>query len=163
MRPSNIAIKIASRKEGKFKILTDDLKGPSRFLVFDKNENVGEAKKDLTYDEMYQEWKKDPSQSNSYCYNRKRVEEYGICETEGIMHQSSGKWLKVDYGFCGSSCRTPNLPDLWKDTRFGYGKSTWREWYRKYWETNGVYYENLDQCELLLHENYLIATLPYFI
>ena len=141
------------KKDGKLKISKDDFKGPSRILVFDKNEDVGEENQELEYKKMYQEWKKDPSKSNSYCYNRNRVEEYGVCETDDTPLYFSGKWFKVNYGFCGSSCRTPNLPDLWTDHTFGYGKSRWRDWNRIYWETNAVYYENLDPGELLVYLN----------
>ena len=136
------------KEEGNFKVLKDDLKGPSRVLVFDKSGKVDEMFQDLDYKVQYLKWKRNPSRSNTYCYNRKRVEEYGICETEGTLQYSSNKkWIKVNYGFCGSSCRTPNLPNLWTDHRFGYGKSRWKDWNRIYWEMNAVFYENLDQGE----------------
>ena len=124
-------------KGGYFKLLQDDRKGPSKVVILDKSNKNNEFMRDLDYKKQYLEWEKNPSRSNSYCYNRKRVEQYGICEIENrLFPTSKGKWAFINYGFCGSSCRTPNPPDR-----------VLEDWNTIYWETDAVYYEHFNNDE----------------
>ena len=77
----------------------DDGLGPSRILVFDKDEQDSES-----FEDMYYKWRslfeQDPSVS--YCYNLKRLAQWGLCETLG---DSNSYKIGYNFGFCSSSCK----------------------------------------------------------
>ena len=92
---------------------TDDGLGPSRILVLDKDEKVSE------WQEQYQKWEKQRSPDAPYCYNLKRLNWYGICETENHLY---------NFGFCSISCKTKDPMD--DPRKKGYS-----------WKLNADYYE----------------------
>ena len=125
--------------EEKIKYLNDDQKGPSRIVIFEKDEKASKFTNEINFQRQYIRWEKNPVTSYANCYNLKRVEQYGICETEGMKIYSTNfkHSVKINYGFCGSSCKTPNLQEFYvrKDDR-------WKDWHRQFWEREATYYEN---------------------
>ena len=75
---------------------TDDGLGPSRILVLDKDEKVSK------WEKQYQRWEKQGSPDAPYCYNLKRLNWYGICETENHLY---------NFGFCSISCKIKDPMD----------------------------------------------------
>ena len=67
--------------------LRDDIKGPSRIVVFDS--------KVTDWVTEFHNWEKSSSMFPNvpYCYNLRRLEEFGICETEGRTY---------NFGFCSA-------------------------------------------------------------
>ena len=100
--------------EEKIKYLKDDQKGPSRIIIFEKKEKASKFTNEIHFQRQYIRWEKNPTRSYANCYNLKRVEQYGTCETEGTKIYSTifGHSVKINYGFCGSSCKTPNLQEF---------------------------------------------------
>ena len=115
--------------EKKIKILNDDEMGPSRIVVFDKNEKASNFIQELQYKLQYLRWEKQPSRSNAYCYNIKTVASYGVCETVYLSNKEN------NYGFCGSSCMTLNIWSFFEDTR------TWSTFHGYQWEMKATYHE----------------------
>ena len=91
---------------------TSDERGPSRIVVFDYDENAP------YWRDLYRNWNKQSSPNVQYCYNLKRLEQYGICETES-------EWY--NFGFCSMSCGVPCQGQSWEH----------------YWEMTADYYEDL--------------------
>ena len=103
-------------KVEELKFDTDDGLGPSRIVVFDQKKGG----KILDWRDQYRNWDKLTSPNVPYCYNLKRLAQYGMCETES-------KWYT--FGFCSRSC-VFDVP--YDDERADF-----------YWELKANYYEAL--------------------
>ena len=74
-----------------------------------------------------------------HCYNLNRVENYGLCETESSQPSTIfGQPIETNYGFCGSSCRTRDIRDL-----FFEKDPSWKKVNRRQWEMKATYYEDM--------------------
>ena len=104
------------------KFIRDDGKGPSRIVVFEN---------DVTdWVQEYQKWEKSPFMFSNvtYCYNLRRLETFGICETDDQTY---------NFGFCSPSCHIHDRDEIKRDSR-----------YRKQWELKAIYYENPDLLDI---------------
>ena len=87
---------------------------------------------------MWFNWEKHPiSHRRSYCYNIKTVAEFGVCETELTTPFLS--ILNINFGFCGPSCQTPNMRELYK-----HDYPRFQTYNRYQWEMEAIYHENYD-------------------
>ena len=106
-------------EKGKQRIFhKDDGLGPSRILVFDKD---GEDTESL--EEKYNKWKGQVAPTVPYCYNLKRLAQWGICETLGNVNS-------YNFGFCSSSCKfkgTAPFQDGNNEIQFLEFKATYHE------------------------------------
>ena len=143
------------KREDNFKFFDEDEKGPSRIVVFDNK--FGKKfdknyKKDKDFDEIYLEWEKVGKFSVKnekggkrrngnaiHCYNLKRVETYGVCEIESFLQPSTayGRYVPINYGFCGSSCTTIDVRFLAQNY-----PEEWKKWNQDQWEMEAIYYED---------------------
>ena len=117
-------------KEKTIKISNDEEHGPSRVVVFDENENVD-------FENQYNDWKTMPElqkgMHSTYCYNIKTVASYGVCQT--LLDPPLVSTSQDNYGFCGSSCMTPNIFNHF------HNESVWEAFQGVQWEMEAKYYE----------------------
>ena len=123
-------------KGGGLELTREDLKEPSRIVVFEKDD------KNTNMDSYFLAWEKLQYQNHyAYCYNIKRVLKFGVCEVTRTFHQpqlhQSNQKVKIDFGFCGSSCGTPNMNDLYFSQYAEY-----QTWNRQLWEIKAIYHED---------------------
>ena len=127
------------KHEGNFKFFKDDEKGPSRVVVFDNDHKH----KNFKFDYFLWEKMGMCEKSCHHCYNLNRVENYGLCETESSQPSTTfGQPIETNYGFCGSSCRTREIRDL-----FFEKDPNWKKVNRRQWEMKATYYEDMKISE----------------
>ena len=123
------------KHDKKFHYFKDDEKGPSRIVVFDNDHENANFKR------LFFLWEKMGKSRNhiAHCYNLNRVEEHGICETKSTFQlaATSGEYVKINFGFCGSSCWEFTVRDL-----FWGNHPLWKEMNRHQWEMKAIYYED---------------------
>ena len=118
-------------------LFSDEFKFPSRIVVFEVNglnENINSR---------YLNWEKLSIQNHyAYCYNVRRVAKFGVCETRRTFHYSAiqKKIVKINFGFCGSSCQTPNMQNLYQ-----YHYPQFEVMNRHQWKMKAIYHEYYDK------------------
>ena len=105
---------------------------------------------------MYLNWGKYQTQNYyAYCYNIKRAAEFGVCKTT-ISNNYSPRLqnqVKIDFGFCGSSCETPNMMNLYK-----HDFPQFEKYNRHQWKMEAIYHEDYANKEGIKKDAQLTTT-----
>lgn len=123
----------------KLKFSTEDLKIPSRVVILENKDQI------VDIETLYLNWEKQSSKDHlAYCYNIKKVGDFGVCETTKTDHISpiSKKNVKINFGFCGSSCGTPNMIDIYISPYSEFEKMN-----RHLWEIKAIYHDDYQKTQ----------------
>ena len=120
----------------------DRIKGVLGGIVLDKD-----GKDIESLEEKYNKWKGQVAPTVPYCYNLKRLAQWGICETLGNVNS-------YNFGFCSSSCKfkgTAPFQDGNNEIQFLEFKATYHEtWDDTNDDWQSKYFQQLDAgCNMI--------------